>query len=266
MQSDNELSESDIINYWPVVEKADKAELDAFIQHKVFSCKHYTDMESGNVMDATWVRRWKLSDGQWIVKSRLCGRGFLDSQKSVIQRHSSTASRLSQRIALSLGMQEDNMIMESWDVSNAFLQGLTFDMLQSKAKQFGMEPLAEQRQIYLSPPANVWRHFRNHPNSKIKISSANVPFFVLLLLKPMYGLIDAPLMWQVALSSFIKSDLHGIRSCYDENFYVWHDNKGQLSMVWTTHVDDIFAVFKNCLLYTSPSPRDGLLSRMPSSA
>ena len=25
-------------------------------------------------------------------------------------------------------------------------------------------------------------------------------------------------------------------------------------------------IFKNCLLYTSPSPRDGLLSRMPSSA
>ena len=24
--------------------------------------------------------------------------------------------------------------------------------------------------------------------------------------------------------------------------------------------------YKNCLLYTSPSPRDGLLSRMPSSA
>ena len=26
------------------------------------------------------------------------------------------------------------------------------------------------------------------------------------------------------------------------------------------------ALSKNCLLYTSPSPRDGLLSRMPSSA
>ena len=25
-------------------------------------------------------------------------------------------------------------------------------------------------------------------------------------------------------------------------------------------------LFKGCLLYTSPSPRDGLLSRMPSSA
>ena len=28
----------------------------------------------------------------------------------------------------------------------------------------------------------------------------------------------------------------------------------------------IFANFRPCLLYTSPSPRDGLLSRMPSSA
>ena len=28
----------------------------------------------------------------------------------------------------------------------------------------------------------------------------------------------------------------------------------------------IFRVFQDCLLYTSPSPRDGLLSRMPSSA
>ena len=29
---------------------------------------------------------------------------------------------------------------------------------------------------------------------------------------------------------------------------------------------DVRALFYNCLLYTSPSPRDGLLSRMPSSA
>ena len=28
----------------------------------------------------------------------------------------------------------------------------------------------------------------------------------------------------------------------------------------------IYDELKNCLLYTSPSPRDGLLSRMPSSA
>ena len=30
--------------------------------------------------------------------------------------------------------------------------------------------------------------------------------------------------------------------------------------------NQLLNVFENCLLYTSPSPRDGLLSRMPSSA
>ena len=29
---------------------------------------------------------------------------------------------------------------------------------------------------------------------------------------------------------------------------------------------DNYTLYYNCLLYTSPSPRDGLLSRMPSSA
>ena len=32
------------------------------------------------------------------------------------------------------------------------------------------------------------------------------------------------------------------------------------------HVDEILGTLRTCLLYTSPSPRDGLLSRMPSSA
>ena len=34
----------------------------------------------------------------------------------------------------------------------------------------------------------------------------------------------------------------------------------------TGTLKDLPAWCKNCLLYTSPSPRDGLLSRMPSSA
>ena len=69
-------------------------------------------------------------------------------------------------------------------------------------------------------------------------------FFVLLLLKPMYGLVDAPLLWQIALSSFITTELSGTRSCFDENFYYWIDPHTQDPlMVWTTHVDDIFAVF-----------------------
>ena len=35
---------------------------------------------------------------------------------------------------------------------------------------------------------------------------------------------------------------------------------------WIKEIKDELGQYKDCLLYTSPSPRDGLLSRMPSSA
>ena len=38
------------------------------------------------------------------------------------------------------------------------------------------------------------------------------------------------------------------------------------SRVHFTVIGDLGPQLYNCLLYTSPSPRDGLLSRMPSSA
>ena len=38
--------------------------------------------------------------------------------------------------------------------------------------------------------------------------------------------------------------------------------RGELQTIGATTIDE----YRNCLLYTSPSPRDGLLSRMPSSA
>ena len=41
---------------------------------------------------------------------------------------------------------------------------------------------------------------------------------------------------------------------------------GGLLMFEASSYADALAWVQNCLLYTSPSPRDGLLSRMPSSA
>ena len=43
---------------------------------------------------------------------------------------------------------------------------------------------------------------------------------------------------------------------------VWGDLLTVLSNIWLMFI----ALSLTCLLYTSPSPRDGLLSRMPSSA
>ena len=43
-------------------------------------------------------------------------------------------------------------------------------------------------------------------------------------------------------------------------------SNGKLSVTDAKRILDISVSAYNCLLYTSPSPRDGLLSRMPSSA
>ena len=41
---------------------------------------------------------------------------------------------------------------------------------------------------------------------------------------------------------------------------------GEKGLRWVTKDYRNFSLSRTCLLYTSPSPRDGLLSRMPSSA
>ena len=47
---------------------------------------------------------------------------------------------------------------------------------------------------------------------------------------------------------------------YSESTYDCYD------IFWCTHDERPYVSQDGCLLYTSPSPRDGLLSRMPSSA
>ena len=61
-------------------------------------------------------------------------------------------------------------------------------------------------------------------------------------------------------SEVVKEELDDLQECYTELLQMSQgfqsfDNEARLN-----HIN------KTCLLYTSPSPRDGLLSRMPSSA
>ena len=53
-------------------------------------------------------------------------------------------------------------------------------------------------------------------------------------------------------------DTEGLASLGLMSNQTWHDDPKRLVFM--------LARYKFCLLYTSPSPRDGLLSRMPSSA
>ena len=70
----------------------------------------------------------------------------------------------------------------------------------------------------------------------------------------------------VILPNYNKTEFleEAINSVFTQTYKNWHlyiidDNSSDNS-------EKIIDKFSNCLLYTSPSPRDGLLSRMPSSA
>ena len=54
----------------------------------------------------------------------------------------------------------------------------------------------------------------------------------------MYGLNDAPLAWQLALSDYFTTKRHGIQSVFDDCFFFWPDKPGEIKALGTSHVDD----------------------------
>ena len=220
---------------WKLVEDADRREIESFMEHGVFGLDPKRKAEVNNIIDAAWVRRWK-SRSESLSKSRLCGRGFLDRQKSHIDRHSSTASRLSHKLALSQAIQH-NLSIEAFDIGTAFLQGLKFSEVAERARALGHE-VKELRKVWLSPPANVWRHLRENPKSNISVAECDVCYFVLRLLKAMYGLVDGPLLFQLALLEFPVTKGMLTRSLHDEN-YLYLSRAWRLICIVVVHVDDL---------------------------
>ena len=125
--------------------------------------------------------------------------------------------------------------MESLDVSNAFLQGFGFDMLESVCKALGIQLPSVSRDVYAVVPGNVWYLLR-------QMGQKNCPQFgfdswCLRLVKAMYGLNDGPLMWQLCLRFFYSYRCHARTSLFDENHFVWRNEAG-LQGEATAHVDD----------------------------
>ena len=189
VSSDDILTPEELIQHWDLVNAADREEIRSFVTHTVFKLALACDDRANNRVDAIWVRRWK-DRRKLLLKCRLCGRGYLDKQKASIDRHSSTASRLSHRLACSQAVIHE-LDIESIDISTAFLQGLNFSEILAKAKELGLE-VQEKRQVWLVPPANVWRHLREIPESRMKVQDEDIQLFLLKLLKAMYGLVDGP--------------------------------------------------------------------------
>ena len=64
-------------------------------------------------------------------------------------------------------------------------------------------------------------------------------------MKPIPGLIDAPLLWQAALAIFLCNDMGGRKSLLDDNYFYWPNEVANVSpLVWlsyTVHVDDLLS-------------------------
>ena len=228
----NLLTEAEVAQHFAAVEAADIKEIQSFVSHKVFSVD--LAVNSDNTIDAVWVRRW-IDKSKGVVKSRCCGRGFLDKQRSKIDRHSSTASMMSHKLACALSVQMD-WTVEALDISTAFLQGLRFTDIADKARTLGVE-IREMRKIWLRPPANVWRYLRSLGWTTVLDQERHL--FLLMLLKAMYGLVDGPLMFQLAFSYFLRMTLHFVPSLHDDNFLMLYSPARVLIMVLIIHVDDL---------------------------
>ena len=238
--SDDILTPEDIIKHWDLIDAADREEIRSFVKHKVFHLQPLHNFNANNIVDAIWVRRWK-DRSKLIIKCRLCGRGYLDKQKLAIDRHSSTASRLSHRLAISQSIIYE-LDVESIDISTAFLQGLNFSEITARAKELGLEVKA-MRKVWLKPPANVWRHLRAISESNIKVQDGDTALFVLELLKAMYGLVDGPLLFQLALLHFLCTQLKLTRSIHDDN-YLYLSNNLTMVAIFVVHVDDVLLCAK----------------------
>ena len=236
-QDTDVLDEAKVLKHWPDFEASDRAELKQFIDEKVFKKVLLTDLPVETALvDATWVRKFKRTSNKTLkAKSRLCARGFLDPQKEELPTRSTTATRLSQRLVLSIAATH-SFSVRSWDVSGAFLKGLTFRRIQEILQKKGIS--VPDRKVAIIPPPNVWRHLAEF-DPQFSVAEGDEGRWALLCEKPSYGLVDAPLAWQLSLFETLEEG-GCCQSLLDEN--MWHKKcpkTGKLQGVLTTHVDDI---------------------------
>jgi hypothetical protein len=177
-----------------------------------------------NLVDGKWVNKWKIVDGVKTVKSRLTLRGFKDIQGAMLQTFAGTATRWSQRLVCSIAAIKGWPLFTA-DVGQAFLRGLTFEEL---AKLTG-EPI---RKVSLEVDKETIEIIRELPGySNFDYS------WVLELLKPAYGLKDAPRLWGMKLDMVIMKRTGAIALRIDRRVYVWFQN-GNFMLIMSTHVDD----------------------------
>jgi len=200
-------------------------ELMRWIKHKAW--KRGRREGAGNILKSKWVLKWKETglgkDKTRKIKARLVAQGFLDQQMTAT--FAGTSTRWSQRLLLSIAVQMQWSLWSA-DISEAFLRGLSFEQLH-------LEEGEELRKVELALPTGSEHLIRTiegyhdfDPTSEI-----------LILLKPGFGLRDAPRLWLLALKGVLAS-IGAVPTKIDPQLFFIHRG-GKLRVVLSIHVDDI---------------------------
>ena len=127
---------------------------------------------------------------------------------------------------------------ELWsaDISEAFLRGLTFEELHERGGQL--------RDVQISLPPGEEFLLRAIEGYEDLDAATEI----LVLVKPGFGLRDAPRLWLLALKKVLTRI--GVTACQgDQQLFHMREN-GRLSLLMTIHVDDI----KMCGQFSSSTP------------
>jgi hypothetical protein len=194
--------------------------------HKHGAWRRMPLSQSVNLLKSKWVLKWKQIQGQKDVKGRLVAQGFQDRQ--ALSTFSGTTSRCGQRIVLAASVQFGWPLVSA-DVSEAFLRGITFEQL---AKLDSSQPL---RVVEIALPSGSEELLRTLPG----MHDFNPAEECLSLLKPGFGLKDAPRLWNLALQNVLK-EAGLIATQTDRQLYAKHQGPdNQLCLLLSVHVDDI---------------------------
>ena len=72
---------------------------------KLGAFERVSEENASNVIDARWVLKWKMVNGERIISARLVVRGFKDLQAAQLSTFAGTTTRWGQRMVNSVAAQ-----------------------------------------------------------------------------------------------------------------------------------------------------------------
>ena len=201
-----ELTAAELEENKPEVRAAKLKELKPFLSEHSFNAIHRSALKGRKAMGGRWVIRWKrkvdpkTGKVTRVIKCRLCVKGFSDPQKDIVATFNPVAGELSQKMLLHVSVSYGYKL-RSWDISNAFLRGLKFADLHKLCKSAGI-PCVD-RECFMMPPPDVWE-LLSELGMKHAVNKDNFRDWLWELLVAVYGLVDGPRLFSMALAILFK--------------------------------------------------------------